>query len=171
MGDQGAMVCSTCPLGGAIPPGRHGLLWIGEKFYKTPQDFQREAGLMGISRKVVAVPRSFVLGETAVYLGHRQAAFRGWACESHGSADPAALAAERCCEKAHAQMRPGIFTVFMPTGIDLVVEDASDIPERATRLADRIAQEGAAGAVRIVQVTPAQQEDFPPPQPEETHAD
>jgi hypothetical protein len=148
--------------------GRHGLIWIGEKFYDMPEAFMREATMMGVSRKISAVPRGFRLGETVVYLGHRKAAFAGWECDAHG-ANPEP---ERCCDQAKARMEPGVFTVFRPRGIDLVVEDADDVPDRATRLAERIEDEGAAGAVRIVQVTPERQEDFPQtdeqPQPEAT---
>ena len=48
--------CPTCPIG-TPPPGLHGLLWVGEKFYSTPEEFMREAGAMGVSRKIKAVPR------------------------------------------------------------------------------------------------------------------
>ena len=64
--------CPTCPIG-SPPPGKHGLLWIGESFYKTPDDFYREAGTQGVSRKIKAVPKEFKLGETWVLLAHRKA--------------------------------------------------------------------------------------------------
>ena len=56
-----------------LPMGRVGLIWVGEKFYPTPQDFCAEAEKMGISRRIPAVPNDFVLGETWVWLAHRKA--------------------------------------------------------------------------------------------------
>ncbi len=138
-----AMVCSTCPLGGGVPEGRHGLVWVGGKFYPTPADFMREADMMGVSRKIGAIPRGFVLGETHVYLAHRKAV------PVYGD-DP--------------KMEPGVFTAFRPTRIDLVVDDIEDVPEKAENLAHQIekaAVDGGAandtGLVRIVQVTREQQ--------------
>ena len=116
--------CLVCPVGTA-PPGRHGLLWIGESFYDTPSEFMREAARMGVSRKVSAVPKDFKIGETWVYLAHRFAVQ----------------------DLDNGKMTPGVFTIFKPTGIDLVIEDEHDVPERATKLAEQIG-EGA----RIVRV-------------------
>lgn len=53
--------------------GRAGLLWIGEKFYKTPQDFVKEGVSLGFSRRIKAVPQGFKLGETYVLLAHPNA--------------------------------------------------------------------------------------------------
>jgi hypothetical protein len=47
-----------------------GLLWIGEKFYKTPEAFEREAGMLGISRRIASIPRNFKVGETWILLAH-----------------------------------------------------------------------------------------------------
>src|SRR5262249_34673856 len=41
----------TCPLCQSTDKmGKAGLLWIGEKFYPTPADFEREGVQMGLSR-------------------------------------------------------------------------------------------------------------------------
>lgn len=64
--------CSvTCPL--FFPPDRAGLLWIGEKFYKTPEAFAKEARAQGISRRLPAIPKGFEVGKTLVLLAHRKA--------------------------------------------------------------------------------------------------
>lgn len=111
------MDCQTCFAGRAMPAGRHGLLWIGEGFYPKPEDFLREAARMGISRKLPAIPKGFKLGETVVFLAHRYAV------------DPAPGETER---------RPGIFSIFRPAGVDLVIDDETSVPERATKLATEI---------------------------------
>ena len=49
---------------------RVGLLWIGTAFYPTPEDFIKESNEQGISRRIKAVPRGFVVGEHFVFLAH-----------------------------------------------------------------------------------------------------
>ena len=117
------LTCSTCPVGGGTPTGKHGLIWVGEKFYDSPQSFLGEAAQMGISRKLAALPRGFKLGETWVYLAHRKAV-----------------------QKINPP-QPGIFSVFKPTGVDLVIDDENEVPERATKLAESLGD-----GVRIVKV-------------------
>lgn len=64
----------ACPLCMATSEmGKAGLLWIGEKFYKTPQEFDREGVALGISRRIKAIPRGFKVGETWVLLAHPKA--------------------------------------------------------------------------------------------------
>lgn len=143
-------VCADCPLGSALPQGRHGLIWIGEKYYKTPGDFQREAALMGVSRKLGAVPVGFVLGFNWVYLAHRRAILESWECSEHGERPEN----DRCCLASTPVYGPGVFTAFKPVGVDLVVENENDIPDKAMRLAERIEKEATGGSVRIVKVIP-----------------
>jgi len=71
------LVCSTsnvCPAGGCdwTKHERAGLLWIGEKFYPTPQHFEREAWVQGVSKRVAHIPHGFELGSTWVLLAHRK---------------------------------------------------------------------------------------------------
>jgi len=124
--------CSLCPIG-TPPPGLHGLLWVGEKFYATPDDFQREAGAMGVSRKIKAVPRGFVLGETWVFLAHRRSVRNPATGE---------------CEFA------GVFTAFKPRQVDLVIADEHDVPEAAENLAERLGE--GARIVKVVRDVDAQ---------------
>jgi hypothetical protein len=64
------ITCQVCPL--ATPPMRAGLIWIGEQFYPTPQDWEDEARQLGVCRRIKSVPRDFVLGETWVLVAHRK---------------------------------------------------------------------------------------------------
>ena len=121
----GLDVCQTCPIGPR--PwliGKHGLLWTGEKFYRSPHTFMAEARQLGISRKIAALPHGFRLGSTWVFLAHRLTIPDG-----------------------QGGFGAGIFTMFKPRGVDLVIENAHDVPERAVKLAEQIG-EGA----RIVKV-------------------
>lgn len=129
---RGARGCPDCPVG-SPPPGRHGLLWIGEGFYPTPEDYIRESARQGVSRKIKAVPQGFVLGETWVFLAHRKAIRN----PATGERD-----------------MPGIFSAFRPRGIDLVIADAHNVPEKAERLAEKIGD--GARLVKVVRDVDAQ---------------
>lgn len=131
-------LCPGCPMGAGRPDGQHGLIWIGERYYKTPADFMHEAATMGVSRKLGKVPRDFVLGETWVYLAHRCAVpvFE----EGNG-----------------ITYEPGVFTAFLPTGIDLVIADEHKVPEKAERLAEHVQKKAKGGEVRLVKVIPEQE--------------
>jgi hypothetical protein len=97
---------SDCPLNEPGGMGeRAGLLWIGGVFY-TPQEWVLEAHRMGVSRRIQAVPRGFVLGETWVAVAHRAVP----------APDP--WSSVTC---------PGVFYLFRPQRIEYVVRgDESD---------------------------------------------
>ena len=104
---------SGCPL--ARPIGRCGLLWVGERFYGSPQAFLSEALAMGVSRRITQVPKGLEPGRTLVLLGHRRAV--SVVCPRCG--DAGAGACEEC--EDGLQHRPGIFSAFVPSRIEYVV--------------------------------------------------
>lgn len=91
--------------------GRAGLLWIGERFYPTPEHFAHEAATLGVSRRISALPRGFELGTTWVLLAHRSAAV----AELQPGAEPVTAA--------------GIFRAFKPTAVEKIVRASDDTPE------------------------------------------
>lgn len=91
---------------------------------------------MGISRKIKAVPNGFELGVTIVYLAHRNVVDTGQKDEND-----------------KPKLGPGVFTVFKPTGIDLVINDENNVPEKAEKLAEKY-------GARIVKVI--RKEEAPP---------
>ncbi len=103
-----------CPLRFKI--GMAGLLWIGEKFYKTPDNFLQEANTMGISRRISTVPRGFEPGKTWVLLAHRKACV----VDVDGEQD----------------FGPGIFSVFRPSAVEYVTK-GDETQEGLERLAKR----------------------------------
>ncbi len=66
--------CGACPLSDAKAAAidKCGLLWTGEKFYKSAAEFLAEAMRMGISRRISQIPRGLKVGETYVLLAHRK---------------------------------------------------------------------------------------------------
>lgn len=63
--------CGTCSINN--PPEKVGLIWVGEKFYKTTDKFLNEVAEKGISRRITHIPHDFKLDETWVWLAHRKA--------------------------------------------------------------------------------------------------
>jgi hypothetical protein len=94
----------TCPLAcpGALGD-KVGLLWIGEKFYPTPEHFGREANALGISRRITTVPRGFKVGVHWVFLAHPKVI---------RSVHP---------ETSEEVMQPAVFRVFQPSRIEKII--------------------------------------------------
>jgi len=94
----------TCPVANPGRLGdRVGRLWIGARFYSTPVDFMTEATVMGISRRITAVPRGFKLGETWVFLAHPRL---------KQTTDPST---------GEIQWIGGVFQIFKPNRIEKIV--------------------------------------------------
>ena len=93
--------------------GPVGLIWVGEKFYPTPRAFLAEAKRMGISRRISAVPKGFMVGETWVLFAHRKVEFDG-------------------------ELAPGIFYLARPERIEkIVTETQARDPEEMGKLRAR----------------------------------
>jgi hypothetical protein len=122
---------NICPLAeGARFLGICGLLWIGEKFYRSPQEFRAEAGVlksngevMGISRKIKSIPRGFVVGETRVFLAHRKTIL----------VVPTGPKKE---VEEKPEYRPGIFASFIPQAVEYVTK-GGESPEEIESLERR----------------------------------
>lgn len=67
--------CTTCPLCLELrdlmrPVDQVLLLWVGEKFYPTVQDWSGEALKLGLSKRLPAIPKEFVPGATWLAVAH-----------------------------------------------------------------------------------------------------
>jgi hypothetical protein len=126
--------CSMCPLCNAKgyfnESERSGLLWVGEKFYPTPEHFLKEAVNMSVSRKIASVPHGFETGKTWVFLAH----IRG-------------------CQNENEKPSPAIIHAFRPGKVDLVVDDLDKPPDRALNLAKTLGEENC----RLVKVVKAEE--------------
>lgn len=90
-----------------------GLLFVGEKFYETPDVFMREASAMGISKRISTIPKGLKVGETWVMLAHNKAVTK---FEKDENGNPVEV------------KKPGIFACFIPKRIEYVVtgEETAD---------------------------------------------
>jgi hypothetical protein len=128
-------LCPMCRPELAEP--RAGLLWIGSRNY-SPKKFLRESGERGVSRKLASIPHDFVMGETWVYLAHL------YVVPDH--------------DDLTAPAKPGVFCVFKPTHIDVVVntDDPEELPSRAKYLKDKFGD--ACKLLKVIPDEPTQEE-------------
>lgn len=112
--------CGVCPL--SEPNEKMGLLWVGEKFYKTPDDFLKEANSRGVSKRIGTIPRELELGKTWIALAH-----------------PKGIARVVDGEISHF---PAVFHAFIPERIEYVVagdeteDELQSIVKRGVTLVD-----------------------------------
>lgn len=107
----GLSPCRDCLCGMAMPE-RGGLLWVGGAYYKTPEDFMREARVQGVSRRISALPKGFAVGETVVYLAHRQVPTGR--LEKFGQ---------------EVEKGPAVFSAFVPRAVEYVVKGTETVEE------------------------------------------
>jgi hypothetical protein len=120
----------------ADPPERMGLLWVGEKFYATPADFLKEGMAQGVSRRLAAIPRDFILGETLVLFAHAKAMIKkcptcaaGVNLDAPREGTPGLFADCEECAGTGSVFGAGIFGCFRPTRIEYIVK-ADDTTEK-----------------------------------------
>lgn len=96
-----------------MPGDKLGLMWVGSKFYPTPEAFSKEAHSMGLSKRIAQIPKGLVIGETWILLGHRQAV-----------------------KKPDGEKVAGIFQAFKPNAIEYIVK-GDETEEELERLEKR----------------------------------
>lgn len=149
---QDEFPCPLCMATGDM--GKAGLLWIGEKFYKTPEDFDRESAHLGVSRRIHALPRGFKVGETWILLAHPKTVpmvctvcggagyadgvERGFILAGEESKTPSS-AKEQCkdCNGTGRLKAPGIFKVWRPSRIEKIVAESSRGSAEVQELLDK----------------------------------
>jgi hypothetical protein len=132
---------AQCPLCHNVKQiGKAGLLWIGEKFYKTPGEFDREGEQLGFSRRVSAIPRGFKVGETWVMIAHSKTVADGFACEHCGWAGPFATQHNSdgtCTHFAERKYVPGIFTLWRPSRIEKILKESQRESDEVKKLVEQ----------------------------------
>lgn len=102
--------------------GRAGLVWVGEKFYKTPAQFVNEGVAQGFSRRIKAVPQGFKIGETYVMLAHSKAV---------------PVSGQNSNGVAEYTYKPGIFYAWLPQTLEKIVLESSRGTEEIAALEKR----------------------------------
>jgi len=90
------------------------VLGVGERNYKTPEDFMAEAQTLGVSKRIPQVPRGLEIGRTWVYLAHRKA-----------------------CTGPDGKPQLGIFTAFVPQRVEMPVWQSELTDEKRQALEKR----------------------------------
>jgi hypothetical protein len=116
-----------CPLCMATSEmGKAGLLWIGERFYKTTDDFNGEAAILGISRRVHAIPRGFHAGLTWILLAHPKT--MDVTCSTCGGKGYTGEIGTQTtclgCDGKGRKFQPGIFKVWRPSRIEKILPES-----------------------------------------------
>ena len=90
---------------------KYGLIWVGEAFYPTMDDWAIEAGKLGVSKRVNAIPKGVEIGVTWVLVAHPK-----------GIPNPAAKAGTGLDEvSADDKFLPAICSAFRVKRIELIV--------------------------------------------------
>ena len=108
--------CLFCggPLASVLEPnGKVGLFWVGAQFYPTPLDWLLEAQRLGASRRISAIPRDFVIGESWVLAAHPKAF---------------------CSPSPGEEPQPGAFYLWKPSRVELIVTPSMKKQKWAQRL-------------------------------------
>lgn len=112
--------------------GKVGLMWVGEKYYPTPEIFITEAQWRGVCKRIPAVPKDVDLGKTWVLLAHPKGIEKRQ-IDKHGKRlmqTPTGLTFGKI------EHYPGIFYAFKPTKIEMIVTDQTP-PEEIEKLKER----------------------------------
>jgi hypothetical protein len=105
------VICHPVLMLEAEPKGQFGLIWIGEQFYPSVDDWYKEARSQGVSRRIPAIPKGFVTGKTWVLLAHPKAVM-----VTKKDVDRGEL-----LKADEVEYVPGIFQVIRPNRIEVVV--------------------------------------------------
>lgn len=87
------------------------IMGVGERYYKTPQDFINEGEALGVCKRIAAIPKDLRIDKTVVYLAHPKA------CIKNGSGRT---------KKGQGKMleyQLGVFCAFIPHKIEQLVWD------------------------------------------------
>jgi len=117
------------------------IMGVGQRYY-SPQSFVEEAMRLGVSKRIPAVPKDLVLGQTVVYLSHPHAVEVKEAPLVQYAMDVARnLDSSQQTLLLDAEHKPeyalGIFCAFVPRRIEMLVWESEATPERLENLRKR----------------------------------
>jgi hypothetical protein len=98
---------------------KYGFMWVGENFYKTPDDFILEAEKLGVSKRISSIPKDLQLNKTWVLLAHRKVPFK---VKTFGPLQSEPL------------YKPAIFYAFKPIRIEKLIWQSQATEETLEKL-------------------------------------
>lgn len=116
------------------------IMGVGERYYKTPDDFMDEARRMGISKRIPFIPKDLILGETVVYLAHPKAVeVKEPVAMQQAMAilERAETKQPRLLETEKTEKALGIFTAFIPHRVEKLIWESQATPEELEKLEKR----------------------------------
>ena len=116
------------------------IMGVGEKYYKTPDDFTREAWEVGVSKRIPFVPKELKLGETVIYLAHPKACkVREPVAMQQAMAilEEARTKQPRLLETEKVEKSLGIFNAFIPQRIEKLIWESQATPDELEKLEKR----------------------------------
>ncbi len=99
------------------------IMFVGERYYPTVEDFSIEAQVMGVSKRIPgnSIPKDLLVGKTIIYLAHPKA------CKVR---EPAGVMQEamaildnqqaRLCDAEQEKPKPAIFSAFIPQRLEKI---------------------------------------------------
>jgi hypothetical protein len=113
--------------------GPHLLLWVGRGHY-SPESYLDESHRLGVSRRLSALPKGLVVGETWVLLAHPDAVpvkeKRCTVCNFLEKSHHPGAPADVCSSYQAPKPSPGIFCAFVPRAVELILKASDATPER-----------------------------------------
>lgn len=118
---SGSMGCHSlhCPICFSDELERVGLMWVGERYYPRPEDFECESANMGVCKRISAVPKEIELDKTWILLVHPKAIV--------GKVEEKVV--EGMGRVETRIFKPGIFHAFKPRRIEKIVTDQTSDEE------------------------------------------
>lgn len=116
------------------------IMGVGERYYRTPGEFQEEAHRLGVSKRIPFIPKDLEIGKTIIYLAHPKA------CQVRESAalqQAMAIAGgqetkqPRLVDSEKVEHRLGIFSTFIPHRVEKLIWEHDATPEEQEKLDKR----------------------------------
>ena len=101
------------------------IMFVGEKFYPTPDHFMEEARRLGISKRLPNdnLPKNLVLGQTVIYLAHSKACVVREKDEGQNgklALFPEESDQQKLVRAEEVKYQLGIFTAFVPRAVEKI---------------------------------------------------
>jgi len=116
------------------------IMLVGEKYYKTPEDFMREGRELGISKRIPFIPKDLELGKTVIYLAHPKAVEvrQGVALQQAMSIlEESETKQPRLLETEKVEKALGIFTAFIPQRVEKLIWESELTDKKREELEKR----------------------------------